>query len=109
MLCVSTDGVKLVHSLELPMYLVFPDSMLHIASLFDITPGTVELVQLDCHFTQVLQIKCLHTHTHYNKINLMVLKGALLHNERQVARLTSMLRACCAGMCLKASHCWKLV
>ena len=39
------------------MYLVLPDSMLDIAGLLDVTPGAVQLMQLDGHLSQVLHIK----------------------------------------------------
>ena len=45
------------------MDLLLPNSMLDVAGLLDIAPGTVELMQLDSHLAQVLQVECLqHDH-----------------------------------------------
>lgn len=47
------------------MNLVLSDCMLHVAGFLEITPGAVQLVQLYCHLTQILQIKRLWASTLY--------------------------------------------
>lgn len=55
--------VKLGILLQLSVDFVLPDSMLHIAGLLDVTPSAVELMQLHCHLTQILQVICLQAYT----------------------------------------------
>ena len=57
------------------MYLVFPDSMLDIAGLFNVTPGAVQLMQLDCHLSQVLHVKGLHENPAYISSGAILFHG----------------------------------